>query len=48
MSKMKKRDVEKLQVIKNKHGRSWKKLFRIRRNYPFGKKSNPIIIIERK
>jgi len=31
-----------------KHGRSWRKYYRVRKNYPFGKKSKPVYTIERK
>jgi len=38
---MKKSDLEVIRELKEKYGNRWKKYYKIRKNYPFGKKSEP-------
>jgi len=45
---MKGADKEKIMELKRKFGKHWQRKVLVRKNYPFGRKSNPIISIERR
>jgi len=38
---MDKKMKEKIKELKKKYGKRWRKLFKLKKNYPFGKKSKP-------
>jgi len=45
---MKGADKEKIMELKRKFGKHWKKKVLVRKNYPFGKHSTPMITLEKR
>jgi len=45
---MKKETYEEIKTLRKKHGRSFNKLYKVRKNYPHGKKSDCVITIEKR